>query len=245
MDGDQVTYLWAIGGGILSFLSPCVLPIVPAYLSFITGSTLEQMTERREMSARGRMILSAALFVLGFSVVFIAMGASASAINRLIVENIELLSQIAGVVIMLFGVHLLGIVKIPLLYRQAQFDPSKMRGGIVGPFVIGLAFGFGWTPCIGPVLATVLAFAASQDSLGYGVSLLGAYALGLGVPFLLAALAINPFLGFMRKFSRHLNLIEKATGTVLLLTGFLIFTGRLTELSYWFLETFPALANIG
>ena len=181
----------------------------------------------------------------GFSTVFILLGASASYINRLIIEHLDILSKIAGGVIIIFGIHMTGLLRIPLLYREARFNDIDKPQNWFGAYVIGLAFGFGWTPCIGPILGTILAIAASDSSLGYGVSLLGVYSLGLGIPFILSAFAINRFLVFMRSFRRYFKLVEIGTGVILIATGLLIFTGQFQILAYWFLEIFPGLATLG
>ncbi|MFC4273491.1 cytochrome c biogenesis protein CcdA [Sneathiella chungangensis] len=249
MAGAEISYLAAAGGGLVSFLSPCVLPLVPAYLCLVAGTSLEELTEAGEDgAARGinwRVVATSFIFVLGFSTVFVLLGASASYVNRLIIEHLELLSKIAGAVIVIFGIHMTGLVRIPFLYREARFNTIDKPQNWFGPYLIGLAFGFGWTPCIGPILGTILAIAASDSSLGYGVSLLGVYSLALGIPFILAAFAMNRFLSFMRRFRRYFKLVEVGTGLILIATGFLIFTGQFQILAYWFLETFPGLANLG
>ena len=249
MAGLEISYLAAAGGGLISFLSPCVLPLVPAYLCLVAGTSLEELAEPgQDDSIKGinwQVVATAVIFVLGFSTVFVLLGASASYINRLLIEHLELLSKIAGGVIILFGIHMTGLVRIPLLYREARFNDLEKPQSWFGAYVIGLAFGFGWTPCIGPILGTILAIAASESSLGYGVSLLGVYSLGLGIPFIIAALAINHFLVFMRKFKRYFKLLEMGTGLILIATGLLIFTGQFQILAYWFLETFPGLATLG
>lgn len=249
MTGMDISYLAAAGGGLISFLSPCVLPLVPAYLCLVAGTSLEELTAEGEGARRKgvnwRVVVTAFIFVLGFSTVFILLGASASYINRLVVSHLDILSKIAGGIIILFGIHMTGLVRIPLLYREARFNTIDKPQNWFGPYVIGLAFGFGWTPCIGPVLGTILAIAASDSSLGYGVSLLGIYSLGLGIPFILAAFALNGFLTFARRFRRYFRLVEVGTGLILIVTGLLIFTGRFQLLAYWFLETFPGLATLG
>jgi cytochrome c-type biogenesis protein len=247
MSGLDISYAGAAGAGLISFLSPCVLPLVPAYLSYMAGTTLDRMLEDGDTQAAltRRVFVSALAFVIGFATIFIAMGASASALNRLIIENIDIIGKIAGSVIVLFGLHYMGLLKIPLLYREARFRTRDNSTGLVGAYVLGMAFAFGWTPCIGPILATILAVAASRDDLGYGISLLATYALGLGIPFLLAALAVRPFMRFMQRFRRHLRKVEVAAGALLVLTGILIFTSSLGQFSYFLLDLFPWLATIG
>ncbi len=246
---SELSYLAAAGGGIASFLSPCVLPLVPAYLCLVAGTNLEEL--EAQTSGEGKpainikVVTMAFLFVLGFSTVFILLGAGATFINRLLLQHMEILSQIAGIIIVIFGVHMTGLVRIPILYREARFNSIDKPQNWLGAYVIGLAFGFGWTPCIGPILGTILALAASDSSLSHGVSLLAVYALGLGVPFMLAAFAINPFLRFIRRFRKYFKALEIGTGAIIILTGVLIFTGQFQILAYWFLELFPGLANLG
>lgn len=246
---SEISYLAAAGGGIVSFLSPCVLPLVPAYICLVAGTSLEQLEEQAQ-GENGRkinikVVLMALIFVMGFSTVFILLGAGASVVNKLLIQHLEILSKIAGGIIILFGIHMTGIIRIPLLYREARFNTIDKPRNWLGAYVIGVAFGFGWTPCIGPILGTILAIAASDSSLSHGVSLLAVYALGLGIPFLLAALAINPFLRFMRNFRRYFRAMEIGTGAVIIATGLLIFTGQFQILAYWFLELLPGLAELG
>ncbi|MBH64149.1 MAG: cytochrome C biogenesis protein [Alphaproteobacteria bacterium] len=247
MSGLDITFAAAGGAGIISFLSPCVLPLVPAYLCFVAGTSLDQVIEDGtvERAMLQRVTLSALAFVLGFSTVFVLMGASASAINQLIIEYIDVVAKIAGAVIVLFGLHFMGVLKIPFLYREVRFNSGAAPTGLVGAYVIGLAFAFGWTPCVGPILATILTIAASRDSLGYGVSLLAVYALGLGIPFLIAAVCLNPFMSFLQRFRRHIRKVEIGTGALLALTGVLIFTNALSSLGFYLLELFPVLGTIG
>jgi cytochrome c-type biogenesis protein len=247
MGGFDISYAGAAGAGLISFLSPCVLPLVPAYLCFVAGTTLDRLvsTEEVDPALTRRVFVSALAFVIGFSTVFIIMGASASALNRLLVQHIDVIAKAAGVVIVLFGLHYMGLLKIPLLYREARIRTKDQPANLVGAYVIGLAFAFGWTPCVGPILATILTVAASREGLGYGISLLATYALGLGIPFLLAALAVKPFMRFMRKFGSHLRKVEMAAGVLLVITGILIFTSSLGQFSYWLLDVFPWLAAIG
>jgi cytochrome c-type biogenesis protein len=243
----DITYAAAAGAGVISFLSPCVLPLVPAYLCFLAGASLDEVTtaSTETSSMRRRVVLAAAAFVLGFSTVFVLMGASASAINRLVLDHIDVISKVAGAVIVVFGIHVSGLVRIPFLYREARFQPADSPAGLLGAYGVGLAFAFGWTPCIGPILATILTVAASRDSLGYGVSLLATYALGLGVPFLAAAVAVGPFLGFLQRFRAHVRTVEIVAGGLLVVTGILIFTNALSTLGFYLLELFPGLAELG
>jgi len=243
----DVSYIGAIGAGILSFLSPCVLPLVPPYLCFIGGVSLEQLSDDEgvEPSVMRAVMLSALVFVLGFSTVFVALGATASSLGRFIADYLDVLAQAAGVVIIILGVHFTGLVRIPILYREARFHAEKKPAGLIGPYLIGLAFAFGWTPCVGPVLAAILMVAGSEASVAYGASLLAAYSAGLGVPFLLAAGAMKPFLAFMARFRKHLQTVERIIGILLILTGILFLTGSMSTIAFWILETFPALGRAG
>jgi cytochrome c-type biogenesis protein len=246
MLADAHIYLGVALAGLVSFLSPCVLPLVPPYLGYLGGTSMDQLADAKGVDDKvwRRVVLAAVFFVLGFTTVFVGLGAGASAFGQLIQTYKHQLSMVAGVVIILFGLHFLGILKIPLLYAEKRIHADMKGASLAGAYVIGLAFAFGWTPCIGPVLATVLALAANEASLTAGVSLLFIYSLGLGIPFILAAVAIRPFLGFMQRFRRHLGTVEKVMGVVLVLTGILFLTGSLNFLGQWLIDTFPVLARI-
>ena len=237
----------AILGGMISFLSPCVLPLVPSYLTFITGASLDELEEQNGPSnlQQKRALLAALMFVLGFSTVFVILGASASALGPLLREYLSVLSQIAGVFIILMGLHFLGVFKLALLNREARYHQQSRPVGLLGAYGIGLAFAFGWTPCIGPVLATILTIAASEQDVARGAGLLAIYSLGLGIPFLLAAAGVGTFLGFLGKFRKHLGTVERVMGGLLVLTGIMFLTGSMQSMAYWFLEQFPWLATIG
>ncbi|QBR71771.1 cytochrome C biogenesis protein [Beijerinckiaceae bacterium] len=240
----DVTLPAAALAGLLSFLSPCVLPLVPPYLTFIAGTTIEEVATRREARARRDIFLASLLFILGFSTVFVGLGATASAFGQVLHEYFARLSLLAGVAIIVMGLHFLGVFKFALLYREARVDVQKPVG-IWGAFVMGLAFGFGWTPCIGPILAAILAVAASQDTIGKGIALLAAYSSGLGLPFLLAALAIEPFIRVIKRFRPYFGALERVIGVLLVATGIAFLTGSVQDLSAWLLQTFPGLANLG
>jgi cytochrome c-type biogenesis protein len=195
--------------------------------------------------ARRRIFGSALAFVAGFSTVFVALGASASVFGQLIRAHMTTLAVLAGLAIIVMGLHFLGAFRIPLLYREARVQVARKPAGAVGAYAVGLAFGFGWTPCIGPVLAAILGVAASRDTVGQGAVLLAVYAAGLGVPFLVAAAFSQPFLKLMSRFRRHMGLIEKITGVALILTGIAFLTGGIERLSFWLIETFPLLSTIG
>lgn len=242
---SDLTILGTFGAGLLSFVSPCVLPLVPPYLAFIAGASIDEMTGSGWEAARRRIFAAAAAFVAGFATVFVAMGATASAFGTLVRSHIGVLAPLAGIAIIVMGLHFLGLFRIPLLYREARVQVARKPAGPIGAYVIGLAFAFGWTPCIGPVLAAILGVAASRDTVGQGALLLAVYAAGLGVPFLAAAAFAQPFMGLMKRFRAHMALIEKITGGLLVLTGIAFLTGGIEALSFWLLETFPSLSEIG
>jgi cytochrome c-type biogenesis protein len=237
----------AMVAGIISFLSPCVLPLVPSYLTFITGASLDELAEQNGESnlQQKRALLAALMFVLGFSTVFVILGASASAVGQLLRAYLGMLSQIAGVFIILMGLHFLGVFKLAILHREARYHHHSRPVGLLGAYGIGLAFAFGWTPCIGPVLATILTIAASEQDVVKGAGLLAIYSLGLGIPFLLAAAGIGTFLGFLGKFRSYLGTVERVMGGLLVLTGIMFLTGSMQTMAYWILEQFPWLATIG
>lgn len=243
---DIYIYLGVLLAGLASFLSPCVLPLVPPYLGYLGGTTVSQIGAGEEIDrdAWRRVVLGSICFVLGFTTVFVGLGAGASAFGQLIQTYKSSLSMVAGAVIVLFGMHFLGLVRIPLLYREARYHASMEHASLLGAYLIGLAFAFGWTPCVGPILATVLALAAQDGSLGAGVRLLAVYSLGLGIPFVLAAVAIGPFMAFFHRFRRHLGLVEKVMGALLILTGLLFMTGSMNFIGQWMLDTFPGLTAI-
>jgi len=247
VEGLEVGHAGAFAAGLLSFLSPCVLPLVPPYLCFIGGLTLDQLAEQQEVGgvAARRVFVAALAFVLGFTTVFVALGATASVIGQVVAENFRLLGQIAGVIIIVLGLHFLGLLRIPFLYREARFHVESRPAGLVGAYVVGLAFAFGWTPCVGPVLAAILFVAGAEGSVLEGSTLLTAYALGIGLPFLGAALAARPFMAFMARFRRYLGAVEKTMGGLLVITGVLFLTGTMSEIAFWILEAFPALGRIG
>ena len=265
----DITLPAVFAAGFASFLSPCVLPLVPPYLTYLAGASLDDMTgDTVDRDVRRRSILSALCFVAGLGVVFIALGASASLVGSLLLQlrrlmaqelsalaqagwlpqawaaTIEPFSLIAGVIIILMGLHFLGLFRIAFLYREARFQ-SHVTPGPWGGFLMGLAFAFGWTPCIGPVLATVLAVAGREGSVGHGAFLLFVYTLGLGLPFILAAVALNPFMGFLRRFRRHLGTVEKVMGGLLIIAGIAFLSGGMTDFSVWLQSTFPILSSLG
>ena len=241
----DVSLFAALLAGTLSFLSPCVLPLVPPYLIYLTGASLERFADREVESLVKREVVTAAfLFVCGFSTVFIALGASASAIGGFVRAYSDTLATVAGVVIIVMGLHFLGLTRLSFLMREKRAAMARPVG-MWGAYVMGLAFAFGWTPCIGPILATILAVAASEKTVAKGAGLLAVYSAGLGIPFLIAAIAVEPFAAFLARFSRHLVAVERAMGALLVVTGIAFLTGWITDASYWLLEWFPALGRIG
>lgn len=247
MGGFEVSYIGALFAGVLSFLSPCVLPLVPPYLCFLGGVTLDQIANDKEIHVGlvRRVFISALFFVFGFSTIFIALGATASTVGNFIAEYMDLFSKIAGITIIILGAHFVGFYRIPLLYRDTRFQTNFQSGGVIGAYIVGLAFAFGWTPCVGPVLAAILFVAGSEASLFYGVSLLTVYSAGLGIPFLLAAFAVKPFMNFMKNFRPYLMIVERAMGILLIVTGILFLTGSFSQLAFLLLELVPSLGRIG
>jgi cytochrome c-type biogenesis protein len=241
----DVSIAAALVAGLLSFLSPCVLPLVPPYLVYLAGASLERFADaEKPPQVRLETILAALLFVLGFSTVFIAFGASASVIGEVVRVYSGPLATIAGIAIIIMGLHFLGVTRLALLMREKR-APIPKPVGLWGAYVMGLAFAFGWTPCIGPILAAILAVAASKDTVGTGAGLLAVYSAGLGIPFLIAAFAVEPFAAFVARFRTHLAVVEKVMGGLLVLTGIAFLTGFVSEASFWLLEAFPALGKIG
>lgn len=234
----------AVAAGILSFLSPCVLPIVPPYIAFMAGSSMDDLTNA-ETGPRARTLRAALFFVLGLSTVFLLLGLAASAMGRLLLVYQREMAILAGAVILLFGLHFLGILRIPLLYREARFEAGVRGGTAFGAYVLGLAFAFGWTPCIGPVLGAILSLAAQEGSVERGMLLMGFYAAGLGIPFVLTALFLHRAIGVMTRLKRHMAGIERAMGVLLVGVGVMMMTGAFSAMSFWLLETFPALGRIG
>lgn len=244
---QDITVIGAFFAGLLSFVSPCVLPLVPPYLGFLAGVSLDELTgEGDEQKADPRKVFFASLaFVLGFSTVFVALGASASFIGQFVTQHLQVLGYLAGAAIIVMGLHFLGVFRIGLLYREARVHVERKPAGLLGAYVIGLAFAFGWTPCVGPILAAILFVAGTEESVLQGAVLLGSYALGIGVPFLIAGLFAGPFMRFMRRFRKHMVTVERVMGVFMIITGVAFMTGQMARFSFWLLETFPALAVIG
>jgi cytochrome c-type biogenesis protein len=241
----DVTLAAVLFAGLISFLSPCVLPLVPPYLVYLTGTSLERLADAEpEPLVKRETVAAALLFVAGFSTVFVALGASASVIGSLFRAYSDVLATVAGIIIIVMGLHFLGLTRIGVLMREKRLDTVKPVG-LWGAYVMGLAFAFGWTPCIGPILAAVLAVAASEQTVARGAGLLALYSAGLGIPFVIAAFAVEPFAAFLNRFKAHLPVVERVMGGLLVLTGIAFLTGFVTTASFWILETFPVLGKIG
>ena len=245
----DIGYVSAVGAGALSFLSPCVLPLVPPYLCYMAGVSVDDFRADAQTAAqsgaRAALLASSLAFVLGFSTVFVALGAGASTIGRLLRIWQEPLAMAAGVLIILMGLNFLGLIRIPFLSREARFQSQGRPASAVAAYVMGLAFAFGWTPCIGPVLGPILTLAGGRETVGEGALLLAAYSLGLGIPFMIAALSSGAFMRFLHKFRVHLGRVEKVMGALLVVAGVLFLTGGIQTASYWLLETFPVLGRLG
>ncbi len=235
----------AMLAGLVSFLSPCVLPLVPPYLIYLTGATIEHVAnEETEASSRRAVMISAALFVLGFSTVFVLLGASASLIGTFIRAWSAQLAILAGIVIIVMGLHFLGLTRIGLLMREGRL-PIPKPVGLWGAYVMGLAFAFGWTPCIGPILAAILSIAAAEATVAKGAGLLAVYSAGLGIPFLIAAFMVEQFSSLFSRMKRHLATVERAMGVLMIITGIGFLTGAVSNVSIWLLDTFPSLQSFG
>jgi cytochrome c-type biogenesis protein len=230
---EDVTYPVALLYGLLSFFSPCVLPLIPSYFCFITGLSLEELTETPETAIRRQIVFSTVAFVLGFSVVFIILGASASILGGLISQHKGILRIIGGVLIILFGLHLSGIVRIPFMQYEKRLHLHKKPLHFLGTFIIGMAFGAGWTPCIGPILGSLLIMAQDKETVGQGVRLLCIYSVGLALPFILLSVFINYLLAFTRKATKMLRYANPAAGVLLIATGILLVTDKLSLLSVY------------
>ena len=232
-------YLIAFGAGLISFLSPCVLPLIPGYISYISGQSLQEILNKKEIN-----FFPLILFCLGFSTVFVILGASASFLGQTLLQNSEILRIVAGIIIIIFSLQLIGIINIPYLNFEKRFDAKESRN-ILFPYVIGVAFGFGWTPCIGPILGSILALASIEETLSRAVILLISYSLGLAIPFVLSGYLIQRFLLFSKNFKKNINLISKIGGITLLITGILILTNQLQVIGFYIIKIFPFMQNFG
>jgi cytochrome c-type biogenesis protein len=240
----NVTIAAALLAGMLSFLSPCVLPLVPPYLVYLTGTSVERFAgEEGEPRVRRETIAAGLLFVLGFTTVFVALGASASVIGALLHAYSYVLGKVAGIVIIVMGLHFLGVTPIAFLMQERRLAMAKPVG-LWGAYLMGLAFAFGWTPCIGPILSAILAIAGSEGTVAHGAGLLAVYSLGLGIPFIIAALAVEVFAAFLTRFRAHLGMVEKAMGGLLVIAGVAFFTGWISDFGSWLLAAFPDLSKL-
>ena len=229
--GDNVSLIAAFGAGFLSFISPCVLPLIPGYLSFVSGVSLEEMRDDTAVAARRQVIVTSLAFVLGFSLVFIALGASASAIGKFLFRNSTILTKVAGALVIVFGLHTMGVFRLPFLETEKRLQAGAKPKSLLGAIMVGMAFGFGWTPCIGPILSGILTLAGSRETVREGVVMLAVYSLGLGIPFLLASLTINKFFAVSARLRRHYHAIEVTSGALLVGIGLLLFTDQLTVIT--------------
>lgn len=249
MSIGDISLLSALIAGALSFLSPCVLPLVPPYLCYMAGISIDQFKGEKQAETRGpktlAVLLPALFFTLGFATVFVALGAGASTIGQLLRQYMDILAKVGGVIIIIMGLHFLGVLRIPVLSREARFQGAGKPASVTGAYVMGLAFAFGWTPCIGPVLGAILAIAASKSTVGDGAALLAIYSLGLAVPFWIAALFSGAFMRFLSRFRKHIGMVEKIMGLLLILTGLAFLFGFIADMAIWFQSTFPALSRIG
>ncbi len=233
---SEVSLMAAFLAGLLSFISPCVLPLVPGYISFISGISLEDIESKKQQN-KNTIIISSLFFIIGFSLVFILLGATATLLGSFLLEKAFILKKVAGLIIIFFGIHMSGLYRIKFLdYEKRIYTNARPVNIIVGPFLMGLAFAFGWTPCIGPVLAAILVYAGTQDTVSQGILLLTLYSAGLGIPFLLTALAINKFYLFSNKIKKHFKVIEIIGGILLILIGGLILTDNLQRIVYYFIQ---------
>ena len=230
----------AFGAGLISFLSPCVLPLIPGYISYISGESLGDIVEKQK-----KVILKTVLFSLGFSLVFISFGATASLIGNILLENSNTLRIIAGIIIIIFSLQLIGILNLNFLNQEKRFQTKNYSNNLFFPVLVGAAFGFGWTPCIGPVLGSILTLAAVESSIGKGILLLSFYSLGLAIPFILSGYGISKFLAFSKNFRKNIKIVSVTGGVILLITGILILTNKLQALGYFILEAIPILGNLG
>ena len=230
----------AFGAGFISFLSPCVLPLIPGYISYISGESLGDIVEKQK-----KVILKTVLFSLGFSLVFISFGATASFIGNILLENSNTLRIIAGIIIIIFSLQLIGILNLNFLNQEKRFQTKNYSNNLFFPVLVGAAFGFGWTPCIGPVLGSILTLAAVESSIGKGILLLSFYSLGLAIPFILSGYGISKFLAFSKNFRKNIKIVSVSGGIILWITGILILTNKLQALGYFILEAIPILGNLG
>ncbi len=246
--GFDPSYFTAITAGLLSFLSPCILPIVPFYLSYMAGLSMQELTEENQIApgAKFRLVLSSVFFALGVITIFVLLGMGATALGRGLGQYKTELGYVAALILAAFGAHFLGLIRIPFLYREAKIDSSSVKpASYIGSYLIGLAFGFGWTPCVGPALSLILFIAADQDSLMQGASLLFVYGAAMTFPFVLVALFSGPFLKFIKRHRNVMGYVEKVMGAFLILFALLIVTGQVSAIAQWMIDTFPVFTTFG
>lgn len=242
MDATLLSSLFiALLAGMISFLSPCVLPIVPPYLAYMAGTSMDDLEKGRN----GKVVLASLFFVMGLSTVFIILGVVSSGLGRGLAEYKGAMTIGGGIIIMVFGLHFLGIFRIPFLYQEARMDAGDQGGSAFGAYILGLAFAFGWSPCLGPILGTILGMVAIEGEIMKGVFMMLAYAIGLGLPFVLAAIFIGRATRIMNRFKRHMEKVERVSGLLLWTIGLMLITGSFTDLAFWLQEAFPSLAAIG
>ena len=237
----NTTFSIAFLAGLISFLSPCVLPLIPGYISYISGTSLEKLNKKKE----NLIVLKTIFFTLGFSFVFIVLGSTASIIGKFFLINSNFFRIFAGLIIIFFSLQLIGIININFMNKDIRFFTDKYSNNLAFPFVVGAAFGFGWTPCIGPILGSIITLAALEENIGRGILLLSSYSLGLAIPFIISGVLIDKFLLFSKSFRKYMSLITKVGGAILLLTGIAILTDQLQVLGFFILEYFPLLGNMG
>jgi cytochrome c-type biogenesis protein len=244
---DQISIFAAFFAGLLSFLSPCVLPLVPAYISFMSGVSIDDLRQAERREVLQKTVITSLAFILGFSVIFVLLGATATAFGKFLLSKFYLISKISGIIVIILGLHFLGLFEkyLQFLNYEKRFHVRKIQVGILGSFVVGLAFAFGWTPCVGPILGPILFLAGGQDSVGQGILLLSVYSLGLGVPFLLTAIATHTFLNMFNKLKRHFQVLQVISGVFLIIIGIMIFTGKFSVLATKLIEWFPWLSRLG
>tara|TARA_B100000945_G_C20399477_1_gene606580 strand:+ start:523 stop:1230 length:708 start_codon:yes stop_codon:yes gene_type:complete len=235
----MIELLIAFGAGLISFLSPCVLPLIPGYISYISGSSINILIEKKNIN-----LIPIILFTIGFSIIFIIFGAASTFLGKVLLQNSNELRIFAGIIIIIFSLHIIGIINIKFLNYEKRIQ-TNINKNLFSPILIGMAFAFGWTPCIGPILGSILVLAATEENLIQGISLLFSYSLGLAIPFILSGYLIQKFLIFSKNFRKNINLVSKIGGTILLITGILIISNHLQALGYYLLEVFPFLQKFG
>ncbi len=241
----DISIFAAFAAGLISFISPCVLPLVPAYISFMSGVSLQEMTMESSAKTRSKVVISSLVFIVGFSIIFVLLGASATYMGKLLLTKMHIIRKVAGVVIVIFGLHLMGVFKLKFLLYEKRFSGQQKQMSLISVLLIGMAFAFGWSPCLGPILSGILAIAATQENVGQGIFLLSMYSLGLGLPFFLTAIATDRFIGYFNRMKKHMRKIEIVSGVFLIIIGVLIFFDFFTVLSSYLNQWFPFLQKIG